>query len=162
MATPKWVDVAALIDFYDRAIELRQKGVDVTVDHIVPIIHPLVCGLNVPWNLQHLPKRQNLKKGNTFEGVRTHGRNKLTAAEAIAIRGHEASPSTCAHGYPVRGKRYGAGCRACWALSGQKHKGSAPKLPVVSEAAIKASLAYDKQRKKRRMSQITDGAPNRA
>lgn len=43
------------------------------VDHIIPIrgIHPVtkehvICGLNVPWNLQYLPGEENLRKWAWF------------------------------------------------------------------------------------------------
>jgi 5-methylcytosine-specific restriction endonuclease McrA len=63
MATPAWVDRVALNQVYAIA---RLLG-DHHVDHIVPLCHPLVCGLHVPWNLQLLSPEENLTKSNKFK-----------------------------------------------------------------------------------------------
>lgn len=60
-ATPSWLDIAALLPIYKEAQKLGME-----VDHIVPINHPHVCGLHVPWNLQLLSHEDNLAKGNRF------------------------------------------------------------------------------------------------
>lgn len=53
----------AIEDFYDACSPGFQ------VDHIVPINHPDVCGLHMPWNLQYLPSVLNSQKGNSFDGT---------------------------------------------------------------------------------------------
>ena len=60
-ATPKWVKTKDLLRIYKN----RPEGYH--VDHIVPIKHPLVCGLHVPANLQYLPSVENIRKYNKFE-----------------------------------------------------------------------------------------------
>lgn len=56
LATPKWVDVEAIAQFYEN------RPIDHEVDHIIPIRGELVWGLHVPWNLQYLHRdAHNLK-----------------------------------------------------------------------------------------------------
>lgn len=42
-------------------------GMEYQVDHIVPLNHPLVCGLHRRCNLQVITARENRAKGNSFE-----------------------------------------------------------------------------------------------
>ena len=42
------------------------SGVKHEVDHIIPLIHPQVCGLTVPANCQILTKEANRRKGRRF------------------------------------------------------------------------------------------------
>lgn len=47
------------------------------VDHIVPIMHPNVCGLHVIQNLQIIPSDVNRKKTNKFDGTYGNEENLL-------------------------------------------------------------------------------------
>ncbi len=60
-ATPSWVDYTALLSIYEQAARAGKH-----VDHIIPLQHPDVCGLHVPWNLQLLTPTENMSKGNKF------------------------------------------------------------------------------------------------
>jgi hypothetical protein len=68
MSAPLWLDTREL-----RALERHRDaltaatGVRHVIDHVVPVTHPLVCGLTVPWNLQIVPWRVNAAKRNTWE-----------------------------------------------------------------------------------------------
>lgn len=61
-ATPVWVDRAELRKIY------RETPPGHDVDHIVPLVSDVVCGLHVPCNLQYLPSQDNRRKSNTFNG----------------------------------------------------------------------------------------------
>lgn len=66
-AWPDWCsDHPDFKRIYDLAKEMRKRGVDVHVDHIVPVISKIVCGLHVPWNLTIIPEKENLSKSNTW------------------------------------------------------------------------------------------------
>lgn len=72
-ATPKWLSDEHR--YLIKAIHIKCKAlsnatnVQHHVDHIVPLQGKLVCGLNVPWNLQILTATDNCKKSNkvTYE-----------------------------------------------------------------------------------------------
>ena len=58
LATPKWVDRSALMDF------MASKPEGYHLDHILPLRGDNVCGLHVLENLQYIPADQNLAKSN--------------------------------------------------------------------------------------------------
>ena len=75
-ATPPWLNSEHYDQFraiYGLRLEMQElTGVEYHVDHIHPLIHPLVCGLHVPWNLQVITAEENLSKGNKFEAGGGH------------------------------------------------------------------------------------------
>jgi hypothetical protein len=67
LATPPWADFKAIREVYKQADRLSAlTGVKHHVDHIVPLNHPLVCGLHVDWNLRAIPAGPNMSKGNDW------------------------------------------------------------------------------------------------
>jgi hypothetical protein len=67
MSAPPWVDRKALRRLQTEARRLtRVTGRQHVLDHIVPITHPYVCGLTVPWNLRVVPEAVNRWKGNKW------------------------------------------------------------------------------------------------
>lgn len=68
---PEWLTDAQMFEMecvYAYCSAMRHVGLDYHVDHIVPLRGDAVSGLHVPWNLQVLPGRENMSKGNSFHG----------------------------------------------------------------------------------------------
>jgi hypothetical protein len=69
-ATPKWLSPEQKKEYYRIYSEAkRQNAVGkhrYEVDHIVPLLNPIVCGLNVPWNLRIIRKEVNQRKSNHY------------------------------------------------------------------------------------------------
>lgn len=67
LSAPPWLDRKELRTYYDLAkARTLSTGVCHVVDHIVPLGHPMVCGLTVPWNLQVITFAENAWKSNRF------------------------------------------------------------------------------------------------
>lgn len=63
-ATPAWLSKEQLEEIA-KIYETRPEGYH--VDHIIPLQGENVCGLHVPWNLQHLIAAENCKKNNKLD-----------------------------------------------------------------------------------------------
>lgn len=66
-ATPPWANEAAIAAIYAEAARLQeQTGIKMHVDHIVPLQHPLICGLHCEANLRIIPATANVRKKNKW------------------------------------------------------------------------------------------------
>lgn len=66
-ATPSWADQDAILAIYDDAARLTiETGEKHHVDHVIPLHGKNVCGLHVAENLEAIPARENVRKGNRW------------------------------------------------------------------------------------------------
>lgn len=66
-ATPAWADRSAIALFYRRARQLTAFiGRRYVVDHVVPLVSLIVCGLHVEHNLRVITEHENARKGNRY------------------------------------------------------------------------------------------------
>lgn len=70
-AVPKWVNSdewKQIKELYSEAKRLEaETGEPFHIDHVIPLVHPLVCGFHCISNLRVVPAKVNLAKGNKFE-----------------------------------------------------------------------------------------------
>ncbi len=57
-ATPAWADLKKIAQIY------KDCPPGYHIDHVFPLQSPIMCGLHVENNLQYLPAKENLSKGN--------------------------------------------------------------------------------------------------
>lgn len=66
-STPSWANPDKIRWFYERAKHIETvSGKKMHVDHIVPLVSPLVCGLHCEHNLRVIPAEKNLRKSNRY------------------------------------------------------------------------------------------------
>lgn len=67
LSAPDWVDRKALNALRDEArARSSETGVDHVMGHIVPLNHPYVCGLTVPWNFAIITRAANAAMSNHY------------------------------------------------------------------------------------------------
>jgi hypothetical protein len=66
-AQPKWADTRAIREMWKESKRLTAAtGIQHSVDHIVPLTNPIVCGLHWEGNMRVIPLEHNLKKSNNI------------------------------------------------------------------------------------------------
>lgn len=66
-ATPSWANDEKIKNFYIESRErTRVSGIKHHVDHIVPLVSNLVCGLHCEDNLMVIEGKENIRKGNRY------------------------------------------------------------------------------------------------
>lgn len=65
-ARPKWANLGLMREFYILAEKCRALGVNVQVDHEVPLRNARVCGLDWEGNYRLLLADANSRKNNHF------------------------------------------------------------------------------------------------
>lgn len=66
-AQPAWCASEEIKEYWRYARLLTKiSGIVHSVDHIVPLQNPIVCGLHVPWNLRVITLEENVKKSNNY------------------------------------------------------------------------------------------------
>jgi hypothetical protein len=67
LSFPPWVDREQLKALWQKCRDMeRATGVAYTLGHQIPLSHPRVSGLSVPWNLKPEPAAANFSKGNAW------------------------------------------------------------------------------------------------
>lgn len=66
-ARPIWVTPSQCLKFWEMSRQRTiETGIQHSVDHIVPLQHPMVCGLHCPDNMRIIPLVDNQSKGNNW------------------------------------------------------------------------------------------------
>jgi hypothetical protein len=68
LSYPFWIKRTDFLHLAEEVKRLdKETGIKHSLDHIIPLRHPLVSGLTVPWNLRVITLSANSKKSNKFD-----------------------------------------------------------------------------------------------